>query len=43
MIYNDVDILKNVVEGMKVDFNVLGVDGLYVLYWVVSIGSFECF
>lgn len=35
--------LKNVLEIINVDINVLGVDGFYVLYCVVSMGSFECF
>lgn len=40
--YNDVDTLKNVVEGTKVDLNAPGVDGSYALHRAASTGSFEC-
>lgn len=40
--YNDVDTLKNVVEGTKVDLNAPGVDGSYALHRAASTGSLEC-
>lgn len=40
--HNDVETLKNVLEGPNVDINQPGVDGFYALHRAASTGSFEC-